>query len=71
MSASPPRCKRLMTSQSSIRTAVLPMRVRENLDAALTEIDRAKGALFDSRFAAISDEIETWWELLRPEAEAA
>ena len=61
----------LAASPQALRGALVEsaaaMRVRAELDAAVTEIDHVKGALFDSRFAAISDEIEAWWELLRPE----
>ncbi len=41
--------------------------VQRDLDAAVGAIDRAKGRVFDTRFDAISENIEHWWELLRPD----
>jgi hypothetical protein len=61
----------LVENSDALGTALLERHARsavqKELDEAIKEIDRAKGKLFDARFEAISDEIESWWELLRPE----
>jgi hypothetical protein len=40
--------------------------LRKECEGALREIDRAKEAIFNDKFAALSASIKTWWDLLRP-----
>ena len=42
-------------------------KVRKELEAALKQIDKAKEAVLDDKFAEYSDVIQTWWERLRPD----
>ena len=42
-------------------------KVLKELEAALKQIDKAKEAVFDDKFAEYSDVIQTWWERLRPD----
>jgi hypothetical protein len=41
--------------------------VRREFEAALKELDKAKAKVFDEKFDAMSAEIDTWWQLLRPD----
>lgn len=41
--------------------------VRAEYAAALRDIERAKLAVFNAKFAGMSDEIKRWWQLLRPD----
>jgi RecF/RecN/SMC N terminal domain len=45
-------------------------RVRREAEHAVTSIDKAKAKVFDEKFTAMSGEIETWWNLLRPDEPA-
>lgn len=40
--------------------------IRDELELAITEIDRAKEAVLDDKFADYSALIQVWWERLRP-----
>lgn len=40
--------------------------VTARLDEAIAEIDEAKGAVLDEKFAGLGNDIERWWDLLRP-----
>jgi hypothetical protein len=40
--------------------------VAARLDRALAEIDNAKGAVLDEKFATLGADIDRWWQLLRP-----
>ena len=42
-------------------------KVLKELEAALRQIDKAKEAVLDDKFAEYSDVIQTWWERLRPD----
>ncbi len=39
----------------------------EQLEAAIADIERGIGKVVDAKFKAMSAEIATWWELLRPQ----
>lgn len=41
--------------------------VRAEYAAALRDIERAKLAVFNAKFAGMNDEIKRWWQLLRPD----
>jgi DNA repair exonuclease SbcCD ATPase subunit len=43
------------------------VQVRRELERALRELDKAKAAVFDEKFEAMSAEIDLWWRLLRPD----
>jgi DNA repair exonuclease SbcCD ATPase subunit len=61
----------LATGVDALRSALLDERIRgqvhRELEKALSEIDKAKAAVFDEKFDAMSAEIDTWWQLLRPD----
>jgi len=42
-------------------------RVRAELEQAVSDIDSAKGKVFDQKFGSMSAEIQHWWKLLRPD----
>jgi hypothetical protein len=46
-------------------------RVRSEYMAALRDIERAKLAVLNAKFAGMSDEIKRWWDLLRPDEPVA
>jgi hypothetical protein len=41
--------------------------VRSELGTALRQIDKAKDEVLEDRFGDLSDAVQAWWELLRPE----
>ena len=56
---------------AALRNGLIEARARaevlKELEAALKQIDRAKEAVLDDKFADYSDVIQTWWERLRPD----
>ena len=56
---------------AALRNGLIEARARakvlKELEAALKQIDKAKEAVFDDKFAEYSDVIQTWWERLRPD----
>jgi RecF/RecN/SMC family protein len=61
----------LAADVGGLRSALVAERaraqVRRELERALRELDKAKAAVFDEKFAAMSAEIDLWWRLLRPD----
>jgi len=41
--------------------------VTHTVEAAIQDIDEAKGHVLDAKFTALSGEISKWWDLLRPD----
>ncbi len=41
--------------------------VLAEIENAVGDIDRSKASVFDGKFLSLSDEIERWWERLRPD----
>ena len=56
---------------AALRNGLIEARARakvlKELEAALKQIDKAKAAVLDDKFAEYSDVIQTWWERLRPD----
>ena len=56
---------------AALRNGLIEARARakvlKELEAALKQIDKAKEAVFNDKFAEYSDVIQTWWERLRPD----
>lgn len=61
----------LAARREALRESLLEHHVREaarrELNRALRDIDQAKEMVMDRKFAAMSDEIVAWWNLLRPD----
>ena len=56
---------------AALRNGLIDARARakvlNELEAALKQIDKAKEAVLNDKFAEYSDVIQTWWERLRPD----
>ncbi len=56
---------------AALRNGLIEARARakvlKELEAALRQIDKAKEAVLDDKFAEYSDIIQTWWDRLRPD----
>ena len=56
---------------AALRNGLIEARARgkvlKELEAALKQIDKAKEAVFNDKFAEYSDVIQIWWERLRPD----
>ena len=56
---------------AALRNGLIEARARakvlKELEAALKQIDKAKEAVLNDKFAEYSDVIQTWWERLRPD----
>jgi len=50
---------------SEIKRFTAAKKVREEIEKAVEDIDRAKAQVFDAKFKDMSDEIEHWWSMIR------
>jgi hypothetical protein len=61
----------LASDSDALRAGLLDdrarVRVRTELAGALKDVDKAKAKVFDEKFEAMSTEIDSWWQLLRPD----
>lgn len=61
----------LARDPNSLRTALIEKAIHEQvqkeLAQALKQIDKGNGAVLDEKFQDLSANIETWWNLLRPD----
>ncbi len=61
----------LANRREGIQESLIKSRARANViggvDKAIKQIDEANGEILDQKFSDLSQEIKTWWDLLRPE----
>lgn len=61
----------LAHNQTALHSAIIERKARETvlkeLKKAVKEIDKAKEKVLDDKFADLSESVQEWWELLRPD----
>jgi len=61
----------LAADQANLRTAIIEraahQKLLKELAQALRQIDKGNEGVLEEKFTDLSDAVETWWDLLRPD----